>query len=213
MTVPAGNVLTHKLAPKNRCKFFTLTKTKIFVKVFQKVIFFNQSTMNKLIISSILLFSSFAFSQVAIGKTAVTNTSVSLEFETTEARGLLLPWATSAASVTGAVNGTLIFDTTDKKVKVKYATGWKDLSGDNTGVVDTSLQDPLSENTTAKVSIGPPTSTPGILVLEDTNKAMILPKVNSYADIINPAAGMMVYVRSAKQLAVFNGTVWSFWKP
>ncbi|WP_279195775.1 hypothetical protein [Chryseobacterium indoltheticum] len=64
------------------------------------------------------------------------------------------------------------------------------------------------------VRIGTPTATPGILVLEDTNKAMILPRVASpHLNIINPAPGMMVYDTTAKQLAVFNGTVWSFWKP
>ena len=56
--------------------------------------------------------------------------------------------------------------------------------------------------------------TPGILVLADTDKAMVLPKVASpHLNIVNPAAGMMVYDTTSKQLAVFNGTVWSFWKP
>jgi hypothetical protein len=166
----------------------------------------------KIIISGLLFISVFAFSQVAIGKTTVTNSSVSLEFGTTEARGLLLPWVTSAAAVTDAVNGTMIYDTTDKKVKVKYASGWKDLSVDTTGVVNTVLQNSLTENTTAKVSIGTLSSTPGILVLEDSDKAMILPKAR-YSDIINPSAGMMIYDTAAKKLAVFNGSVWSFWMP
>ena len=56
--------------------------------------------------------------------------------------------------------------------------------------------------------------TPGLLVLADTDKAMVLPKVASpHLNIVNPAAGMMVYDTTSKQLAVFNGTVWSFWKP
>ena len=53
-----------------------------------------------------------------------------------------------------------------------------------------------------------------ILVLEDANKAMVLPTVpNPHVNIVNPEPGMMVYDTTAKQLAVFNGTVWSFWKP
>ena len=57
-------------------------------------------------------------------------------------------------------------------------------------------------------------TTPGILVLADTNKAMVLPKVASpHLNIVNPSPGMMVYDTTSKQLAVFNGTVWSFWKP
>lgn len=167
-----------------------------------------------IITSSFLLLSTFAFSQVAIGKSTVTNTSVSLEFGTGN-KGIILPWVTSKDNVTGVVNGTLIYDTFDKKVKVKLATGWKDLSVDATGAVDTSLQQTLTESTNAKTQIGgnPATdNTPGILVLADTNKAMILPKT-TYNAIVNPEPGMMIYDTTAKQLAVFNGTVWSFWKP
>lgn len=169
-----------------------------------------------IIISSFLLFSAFAFSQVAIGKTSVTNSSVSLEFGTGN-KGLLLPWATSATAVSGAVDGTIIYDITDKKVKYLKAGSWFDLSVDTTGVVDITLQDPLTEKSTAKVAIGAngaADTTPGILVLTDTNKAMVLPKVASpHINIINPAPGMVAYDTVKKQLAVFNGTVWSFWKP
>lgn len=169
-----------------------------------------------IIISSFLLFSAFAFSQVAIGKPSVTNTSVSLEFGA-ENKGLLLPWVTSAASVTGAVDGTIIYDIIDKKVKYLKAGSWFDLTVDTTGVVDTTLQDSLTETTSAKVAIGKDgatDTTPGILVLTDTNKAMVLPKVASpHINIINPAPGMVAYDTVKKQLAVFNGTVWSFWKP
>ena len=155
-------------------------------------------------------------SQVAIGKSAVTNESVSLEFGSAN-KGILLPWVTSAASVTGAVNGTIIYDTADKKVKYLKNSVWFDLSIDPSGVVDTTLQDQLNENPTAKMAIGTAgasDTTPGILVLTDTDKAMVLPKVASpHLNIINPSAGMLVYDTTAKQLAVYNGKVWSFWKP
>lgn len=150
---------------------------------------------------------------MAIGKSSVTSPSVSLEFGTAN-RGIVLPWVTSTGAVTGAVNGTLVYDISDKKVKVKYSSGWKDLSVDTTGAVDTSLQNSRSDLASAKVSIGPPTATPGILVLEDSNKAMVLPKVASpHLNVITPSAGMMAYDTDTKLLVVFNGTVWSFWKP
>ena len=177
--------------------------------------------MKNIIISMFTLFTTCAFAQVAIGKASVSSPSVSLEFGTGN-KGILLPWVTGVSTVTGAVNGTLVYNTTDKKVYVKYASGWKDLSVDATGttvdpitnVDGLTLQNSLDDLDTAKVSIGTPTSTPGILVLEDTNKAMVLPKVASpHLNIVNPAAGMMVYDTTSKQLAVFNGTVWSFWKP
>lgn len=182
--------------------------------------------MKNIVIASLFLFSCGLSAQVAIGKGSVTNTSVSLEFASAN-RGMILPWNTAAASTAGAVNGTMIYDLTDHKVKVKYASGWKDLSVDTTGTttdpvtqVDGVLiqNSVTTENTSAKSAVvsnpGTPTSTPGILVLEDTNKAMILPKVASpHLNIINPAPGMMAYDTTAKQLAVFNGKVWSFWKP
>ena len=172
--------------------------------------------MKNIFLTTFILISACVSAQVAIGKASVSSTAVSLEFGN-ENRGIVLPWVTNTSDVTGVVNGTIVYNTADKKVYVKYASGWKDLSIDATGAVDTSLQNSLSDLDTAKVLIGgnPDTdTTPGILVLADTDKAMVLPKVASpHLNIINPAAGMMVYDTTSKQLAVFNGTVWSFWKP
>ncbi|MFL9835851.1 hypothetical protein [Chryseobacterium terrae] len=160
--------------------------------------------------------------QVAVGKVPSVNTSVSLEFGN-ENRGIVLPWVTNTAAVTGAVNGTMVYDLSDHKVKTKYASGWKDLSIDATGttvdpltsVDGVLIQNAHDEDANAEVTIGSTqTSDTGILILEDKDKAMILPKVASpHLNIINPAPGMMVYDTTAKQLAVFNGKVWSFWKP
>ena len=176
----------------------------------------------KNIISVSFLFSSvLVFSQVAIGKSSVSNTSVSLEFGTAN-RGIILPWVTSTAAVTNAVNGSMVYDLTDKKVKVKYNAAWKDLSVNTAGttvdpltsVDGVVIQNAGTENSAAKVTIGTLTATPGILVLEDTNKAMVLPKVASpHLNIINPAPGMVVYDTTTKLLAVFNGSVWSYWRP
>lgn len=176
--------------------------------------------MKHIFITALSIFSGIVSAQVAIGKTAVSSPSVSLEFGSAN-RGLILPWVTSAASVAGAVNGTMIYDLSDKKVKIKYASAWRDLSVDPTGTtVDpltnadgTLIQNAAAENANAKMAIGPLSSTPGILVLEATDKAMVLPKVASpHLNIINPSPGMMVYDTVNKQLAVFNGKVWSFWK-
>jgi hypothetical protein len=171
--------------------------------------------MKKIIITLSLLTTTCALAQVAIGKSAVTNSSVSLEFGDGN-RGMILPWITSSTGVTGAVNGTVIYDITDKKVKYLKSGSWFDLSVDATGIVDTSLQDSKIEKTTAKTVIGTNSATDataGILVLSDANKAMVLPKVASpHLNIINPASGMMVYDTTTKQLAVFNGKVWTFWK-
>lgn len=174
----------------------------------------------KTILTSILIFSATcAFAQVAIGKEASGSNAISLEFYDGQdnKRALVLPWVNSAAEVRDAVDGTLIFDTSDKKVKYKKGGTWFDLSVDNTGRVDTSMQKDLREDPNAKTIIGTDNSaanTPGILVLSDTNKAMVLPKVASpHLNIINPEPGTIVYDTVTKQLAVYNGAVWSFWRP
>ena len=97
-----------------------------------------------------------AFSQVAIGKESITNSSVSLEFGNAP-KGIIVPWVKSAASVDNAVEGTIIFDQDDRKTKIKYPTGWKDLSA-RQGVLtsaETSSQNTKTESPTAKVVIGP----------------------------------------------------------
>ncbi|CAA7387588.1 hypothetical protein [Chryseobacterium fistulae] len=154
-------------------------------------------------------------SQVAVGKQSVSNSSISMEFADTENRGMILPYVEDKSGITE--NGTIIFDTTDHKVKYLKNNVWFDLSVDTTGAADLAIQTSKTENTGAKTVIGSngaSDTTNGILVLSDTNKAMVLPKVASpQLNIINPAAGMMVYDTTSRQLAVYNGTVWSFWKP
>ena len=179
--------------------------------------------MKNIFLTLSILVSACASAQVAIGKASLTkladnitpNPSISLEFGN-ENRGIVLPWVNGTNNTTPFIsgsptteivaNGTIVFSTNDAKIKVKYASGWKDLTvKNNTDIipgitnqtVNTSLQDSLSDLETAKVLIGgnPDTdTTPGILVLADTDKAMVLPKVASpHLNIVNPAAGMMVY--------------------
>lgn len=194
--------------------------------------------MKNIISVALLVLGSFAMSQVAIGKATVSaipstttpNPSISLEFGdyvSPQGKGMVLPWVTSASLVIDPVAGTVIYDVSDKVVKYKNgASTWFNLSKnetttvdgtanyDTTGVVNVSLQNALNDVPTAKVSIGTPTTTPGILVLEDLAKAMVLPKVPSpHLNIKNPEPGTMAYDTTTKQLAIYNGKVWSFWKP
>lgn len=169
----------------------------------------------KYITAGLLMISAFSTTvqaQVAIGKDTVTNASVSLEFGSGN-RGLILPWVNSAAAVTGAVDGTLIFDVSDKTVKVRQNNAWMPYTDLGTGAVNTTLQDGLSEDANAKVSIGSTVSSvPGILVLEDQDKAMILPKVDTpHLNINNPEPGTIVFDTKKQQVAVFNGNHWEFW--
>jgi hypothetical protein len=218
-------------------------------------------TMKKITIIFTILIASLSTAQVAIGKNGITkladgitpNPSISLEFydSADNKKGIVVPWASTVAnnpvaynSTTGTgyrsmqgtvVDGTIILDLSDKKMKYRKAGAWFDLTGSPTfpltvkdssdndvtftafNTIDSSLQDNKKEQDNAKAAIGingATDTTTGILVLTDTDKAMALPKVASpHLNIINPSAGMMVYDTTAKQLAVYNGTVWSFWKP
>lgn len=177
-----------------------------------------------------VMIASLSFAQVAIGKSNISNTSVSLEFGTGN-KGIILPWANNSTGVSlpasGNKSGTFILDVNDKKVKLSKNDGtWFDLTVHNlekpaTGgniVINNALQTNAAfpEKTDAKTMIGgnPTTdSTPGILVLADIDKAMIPPLVTDPAtNIKNPAPGMMVYDSAKKLLAVYNGTVWSYWR-
>ncbi len=191
--------------------------------------------MNNLfkILLVVLISSGLFKSQIAIGKATVSNDAVSLEFGEGR-KGLILPYVTDALSMQDVVEGTIVFDVATKKVK--YSKGlnqWEDLTLDEVrdftyggvvipttmGYVDVSLQNGLTEVLTKKsgVIIGKKPDdemAAGILILSDSDKAMILPKIDSpHLNIVNPATGMLVYDTKTNQLAVFNGTVWTFWKP
>lgn len=73
--------------------------------------------MKNICLLAFVLFANSLTSQIAVGKTTLESASSSIEFGS-EYRGIVLPWVTAAANVANAVNGTIIFDAGDKKVKV-----------------------------------------------------------------------------------------------
>lgn len=175
--------------------------------------------MKTLHITATLLFlSSIFYAQVAIGKTTVNGSSTILDFEdsTGNTKGIILPAIadkTTAAS-TADNNGTFIFDISDNKVKMYENSVWQSLSddaGDGTLVAN-------HNNSTAEagngVIIGSATSSAkGVLVLEDSKKAMILPRINQpELNVKSPYPGMMCYDTSSMSLAVYDGVRWNYWK-
>ncbi len=183
----------------------------------------------KKIVATILLAMMFtANAQVIIGNatgTAAVKTSVLLEFAL-ENKGLILPYVRMIPTGTKLSEGTLLLDASDPtKARVKYYNGtWQDLSGQDANLnsplvlANFAIEQPstLSEIEGSKAIIGSTTTTAdGVLVLESTTKAMVLPTVADVQNIPSPSPGMMVYVNKtgAKRLAVFNGAKWSFWKP
>lgn len=190
---------------------------------------------------AIAIYSVFS-AQVIIGDhigtvPATQKTSVLLEFAAGQNKGIILPYTRTIPSGTGLKGGTMILDVTDAtKAKVKYyapgnvnanSNGWVDLSygheANLTSPINYMAIQPLStgvnaivEDPDSKAIIGANSSAAeGVLVLESTTKAMVLPIVATTNDIPNPAPGMMVYINKtgAKRLAVYNGEGWTYWKP
>lgn len=178
--------------------------------------------MKKIILILFIGIVAIAKSQVIIGSatgTALNKTSVLLEFANNDDKGIILPYLRTLPD--DPTEGTIVLDASENlgtEARVKYFNGsWVDLSGQNGNASAALLQQPtVVESPTSKSIIGAQSSAAdGVLILESTTKAMVLPHVTSVTKIIKPAPGMMVYVNKAgfKRLAVFNGTKWSYWKP
>lgn len=190
--------------------------------------------MKKIIIAIFILTSAVAFSQVIIGGatgTAPANnkTAVLLEFEAGQNKGLILPYVRTMPTSPNVTPGTMLLDASDQtKAKIKYyapgnsladINGWVDLSNNNEANISATMTNQptgIVEDINSKTIIGA-TSSParGVLVLESTTKAMVLPQVATTDDVKDPAPGMMVYINKtgAKRLAVYNGSKWTYWAP
>ncbi|MGX5687092.1 hypothetical protein ACWKWW_21295 [Chryseobacterium cucumeris] len=163
-------------------------------------------------IAAALVISNTFFAQVAIGKQSVDGNSTVLDFDNVagNTKGIILP-ATSGFPAGSLENGTFIFDVTDNKVKMYENDVWKSLSdAGNSSVVIANN----SAETGKGVIMGEAASTAdGVLVLESQNKAMILPQIAApHLNVKNPYPGMMCYDTVSKTLAVFDGSVWNYWK-
>lgn len=168
--------------------------------------------------------SNILFSQVIIGDnigTATNKSSVLLEFSQSQRKGIILPYLTDVSEVNtpGSIFLRVSNPATAPTAKVVYYDHdgtFKDLSPEASDIaakLKLGIQPVARENSGAKVVMGNETSAAnGILVLESTTKAMVLPKVPSYKDIVNPAPGMMVLTGTGdKTIAFFNGSQWNFW--
>lgn len=179
--------------------------------------------MKKLITYLLLTAAASVNAQVIIGDavgTAYDKTSVLLDFSANQNKGIVLPYVRTLP--VNPTEGTLVLDVTDpSKARVKYYNGsWVDLSSQDANVTSALIDQPTAfqapEVQNAKAIFGASSSTAdGVLVLESTTKAMILPIVEDVQNILSPSPGMMVYINKsgAKRLAIYNGNKWSFWKP
>lgn len=167
--------------------------------------------MKKIILLSILSLCAIhsVNAQSAIEKKTAATSSI-LDFATGTTKGIILP-AVETLPTTPA-NGTFLLDKNDQKIKMYQNGAWVDLSaiGNTTSVVPYSG----SADNGKKTIIGnKTTAADGVLVLEATDKALVLPNVaNPQLTVKSPYPGMMCYDTVSKSLAVFDGKLWNFWK-
>jgi hypothetical protein len=118
----------------------------------------------------ILLFAISVFqAQVGILKTSVDGSGL-LDFPTGTTNGIILPSVSSLPA--SPSNGTLLASSTDNTVKMYVNGNWQNLADSG------NVTAPVGGDSVANgVTIGAPSSTAvGVLVLESSNKALILPK-------------------------------------
>ena len=167
----------------------------------------------KKIIFSIVLFTmaSYATGQVAVGKLTVDGNSTLLDFydQADNFRGIILPAVDAVPPA--PVNGTFLFDRSDKKLKMYEAGVWVELSGEGS---DTFVITNTSPETGEKTIVGDKESAvDGALVLESPDKAMVLPHIaNPHTTVKSPYPGMVCFDTVSNTLAVFDGMVWNYWK-
>jgi len=171
--------------------------------------------MKKILIIICAVFAGLtANAQSSIGKVTVPDGSGILDFNTGGKSGIVLPWVTTLPTGTALTGGVMIYDGNLKKVMYYNGTTWIDLSGHAGTTADLSIQNAVPESTIKGAVIGAQSSTiDGVLVLESTNKALILPKVASpHLNIVKPMAGTICYDTVKKMVCVYNGVEWAFWK-
>ena len=182
--------------------------------------------MNKFIYTAVLVsMAAFVNAQVSIGgKQAVEGNATLLDFNSplsadtnsttnNNTKGIILPAVLEDDAVASPSNGTFIYDYEAKTVKLFANNGWTSLSeqGNNSQIVVNPSPD---LNASQGAIIGSKTSAAkGVLILESSDKAMILPRIqNPHTNVKSPYPGMICYDTVRKSLAVFDGTNWNYWK-
>lgn len=165
--------------------------------------------MTNIFIVTLLFINYFTLkAQVAIGKTSITNSSVLLEFGA-ESRGIILP---SVTTIPNPVGGTFIMNVSNKSVQVNENNSWTNLTTSGQGI-NHSFANQGTERGNGAI-IGATTSTKsGVLVLESTTRAMVLPKTtNPHTTLRNAISGTLIYDSTSSTMAIYDGSNWHYWK-
>jgi hypothetical protein len=165
--------------------------------------------MKKIILTLGFIISGISINaQVAIGKATVDGDGL-LDFALGTTNGIILPIVETLP--TTPANGTILMDRNDLKVKIRENGSWVELS--TTGNLTNVTFNPAAEVGEGTIIGSETSSADGVLVLESTNKALILPKVVSpHLTVRSPHAGMICYDTNSQSIAVFDGARWHFWQ-
>lgn len=166
--------------------------------------------MNRTIFTVLMLITNLViYSQVGIETTSI-HTDAILDFPTGQNKGIVLPMVEALPTGAAASNGTFLIDKTDGRVKVRQNGIWLNLTG--TSSLSSYSVNPSADTFDGVIIGATSSSASGVLVLESTNKALMLPKVVSpHINIKSPYPGLMCYDTTKNAIAVFNGTAWYYW--
>ena len=110
-------------------------------------------------------------------------------------------------------NGTFLFDRNLKMVRMFENGSWVNLSDAVGNDIPSTMVNASNEVGKGVIIGAQSSSAKGVLVLESTNKAMILPHIkNPHTTVKSPYPGMMCYDTVSNSLAVYDGTRWNYWK-
>lgn len=166
--------------------------------------------MNRIIFTVLMLITNLViYSQVGIETTSI-HTDAILDFPTGQNKGIVLPMVEALPTGAAASNGTFLIDKTDGRVKVRQNGIWLNLTG--TSSLSSYSVNPSADTFDGVIIGATSSSASGVLVLESTNKALMLPKVVSpHINIKSPYPGLICYDTVKNAIAIFNGEAWYYW--
>lgn len=166
--------------------------------------------MNKIIIIIGLFITINTYAQVGI-ETLTPHAQAILDFPVGQNKGIILPMVGQLPTGAAATNGTFVLDKTDGIIKIRENGTWRSLSKENS-LAAFPLNGSLESGN--GVIIGATSSSAqGVLVLESSDKGLMLPKVASpHLNVKSPHPGLICFDTDRNEIAVFNGTSWFYWK-
>ena len=169
--------------------------------------------MKNLMLIILLTFGFIGFAQLGIDMITPHEQAI-LDFPAGQNKGIILPMVSTLPTANANNNGTFVLDLNNGKIRIVENGAWRDLTKGNAAVNVTNFPVNTSDDTGDGVIIGSTSSSAsGVLVLESTDKGLMLPKVtNAHTDIKSPYPGLMCYDTTKAAVAIYDGTGWFYWK-